>query len=345
MKLSAVLMSEEIHLIKQLGEKFLSHNTKIPASLKKWDYYAQNFKKNYDDNLKLNIAIKSCKDFKEIDIQFLTYLELNKRTIDTAKILRKFNPNTDWSFLSHSFINSFKDWLLTEAKKKDGTNYSLNTFAQHYKLIKSSVTSAMRDGIKGANGRVFGVRIKTESTDQVFLDDIELLKIESLKLQGKEDIVRKMFLIGAYSGARISDFKTMSAINIIDDRLKYMDQKTGSKISVPLSDYVRSTLYDNIEDLGVSELSESSYVNRLIKSICKKAGINDDVLISSRVGGKIVSVLKPKYALVKSHTARKSFATNLAINGTSLIAIQKYLGHSDPKITSGYILCDSSYFN
>ena len=57
------------------------------------------------------------------------------------------------------------------------------------------------------------------------------------------------------------------------------------------------------------------------------AGIDEEVLVNKNVGGRNTEVVLPKYQLVSSHTARRSFATNAYKAGVPTIAIMKITGH------------------
>ena len=80
------------------------------------------------------------------------------------------------------------------------------------------------------------------------------------------------------------------------------------------------------------QLSEQK-LNKHIKAICRKAGI--DGMIGITINGK--REYKPKYMLVSSHTARRSAATNMALNGTPLRDIMQITGHKSEAALLKYI--------
>lgn len=353
MNINPTLIRKRIHFIIRHNGHAYRYPTNIKCEPEMWDYYKCRTKRDFKKNIKLDRMESGLKELsssqilclEKYDQPFLSYLETNPVWVDTAKLIRRFRPKTNWEHLDQGFILGFKEWLLNDAVKRDGTGYSINTFSLHYGRIKSAVRFAIRNDNPKANERIFGIRTAREEKTEVYLTESELKRIEKLELSGIRDTVRKMFLVGAYSGARFSDFKRMSNINIVGRKLKYMAQKTGVNVTVKLHPYVRRVLTEGMQLFGeVKEETERAYVNRHIKQICRMAGINEDVLVSKKVSGKVKSVLKPKYTLVTSHTARKSYATNLALNGVPVVAIQKFLGHKDVVTTSRYILCDGEDF-
>ena len=67
------------------------------------------------------------------------------------------------------------------------------------------------------------------------------------------------------------------------------------------------------------------------------AGINDEVLIKENRGGKIETKKYLKYQLIKNHTARRSFATNMFLKGFAPILIMKFTNHKTEENFLKYI--------
>lgn len=61
------------------------------------------------------------------------------------------------------------------------------------------------------------------------------------------------------------------------------------------------------------------------------------MLVNKNEGGKNVEKTYPKYKLVSSHTARRSFATNAYKAGVPTIAIMKITGHTKESTFLKYI--------
>lgn len=234
----------------------------------------------------------------------------------TALIFKRFSNRT--VNVTKQTIKRLKEWMLIEH------GYSPNTVAFHYSILKSVFPECS------------GIKIQKEETDKVYLTVEELKLLSDIELSGIEATVRDLFLLGAYTGARVSDFTQFTIDNLNDGVLKYMQQKTGKKVSIP----VNQTVID-ILNRGVRVVTRVE-VNRTIKVVCKKAGINSTDVYFKRRYGKIDKEVKEKWEMVQSHTARRSFATNLALAGASLIYIQKLLGHTKVSMTEKYIACDLS---
>lgn len=79
-----------------------------------------------------------------------------------------------------------------------------------------------------------------------------------------------------------------------------------------------------------------SKVNSIIPELCLEAGITESVSIRKADKEEVGK----KGSFVRSHTARKSFATNLYISGAELEKIASWMGHASPTITyKSYLVC------
>ena len=67
--------------------------------------------------------------------------------------------------------------------------------------------------------------------------------------------------------------------------------------------------------------------NKHIKEICKLAGIDNQVTDYKEIGNKLIEELKPKYELISTHTARRTFITKLKMMGLPDDLIKISTGH------------------
>lgn len=119
--------------------------------------------------------------------------------------------------------------------------------------------------------------------------------------------------------------------------VKIRQQKTGAKVSIPISSECKAILekYDyNLPKMPDAEL------NRLLKKICREAGLNEAVEIVETNGGSPTRVTKKKWELVHTHTARRTGATLMYLSGMDVYDIMKVTGHSSPIMLKKYIKAD-----
>lgn len=180
------------------------------------------------------------------------------------------------------------------------------------------------------------LQIKKDASQHVYLNDDEIRKIIAYQPTSLcERAIKNWFLMGCLTGARHSDYVRFTSNNIHDQQLHYVSIKTHTNTSVPLSPLVEKIIDEN-NRLGYNKISISDvYFNRLLKRICKNAGITETVSVYSR--GKFTTGEKWKY--VASHSARRSFATNLYKKGVDIYTISRLCGHSSVEMTKQYICC------
>ena len=111
-------------------------------------------------------------------------------------------------------------------------------------------------------------------------------------------------------------------------------QKTGNHVVIPVRPELQAILekYDN----RLPRIYEQK-VNHLIKEIAREAGITEKVEVSYIENGEKKSRLVEKCDLVKTHTARRSGATNMYLAGIPTIAIMKITGHKIEREFMKYI--------
>ena len=74
-----------------------------------------------------------------------------------------------------------------------------------------------------------------------------------------------------------------------------------------------------------------------IKELCKLAGINDEIRITTYKGNVHTDKIQPKWELVGTHTGRRTFIVNALSLGITPNIVMKWTGHSDYKAMKPYI--------
>ena len=146
-------------------------------------------------------------------------------------------------------------------------------------------------------------------------------------------------MVGCWTGLRFSDFSRIEAENIQTNTITIKTQKTGKLVIIPIhwtlkmimSKYKRKTANSLPPSISQQKL------NTYIKEVGEKVGLKEMVMISKIKGGKRIDNSFPKYKLITTHTARRSFATNAFKNGIPSIAIMKITGHTTEKAFLKYI--------
>lgn len=231
-------------------------------------------------------------------------------------------------------------WMFRLSEYLKEKNYSANSRAKYIKSMFTIIKRARTRGyilpvqLDDIANEVF---VQQEASESIFLTRNELKLIEEYKPQNSgEKFTRAIFLICAYTGCRISDGQILSANNFQVGEINYTSDKTKATSRLPLHPLVPE-LVETIKGTMYDEDSVRVIVNRNIKQICRKVGI-DSIVTLYRRGERMT---KPKWFMVTTHTARKSFATNMLLDGYTIEQISKILGHGkgkgDHNMTMGYI--------
>lgn len=173
---------------------------------------------------------------------------------------------------------------------------------------------------------------KADKAVKTWLNKRELEQVEAVEgLTPTESLVRARFLIGAYTGMRISDAMEVSESNVSGGMMTYVAKKTGTEATVPCPEKVmRLISYVQANDQYISLMT----YNKLLKKICYKAKVFAKV--KTHTAGETKE--GPKWLFVSSHTARISFATNLANAGVPLVQLAGMMGHTSTTMTERYIV-------
>lgn len=257
----------------------------------------------------------------------------------TVKHLKAFATEkkykVDFDTITLTFYNEFVAYLTEKGMVT-------NTVGKYIKTIKSFMNEATERGLnKNLEFKSKKFKRVQEDIDHVYLTQEELDIIEGLDLTQNKPLekVRDMFLMGCYTGLRFSDFTQINKENFVriekKDFIKIRTVKTNEDVVIPMSKVVRKILakYDGELPKMISNQKMNSY----LKEVCEKAEIDTSVEIKRTSGNKIIKQQAPKFQLVSTHTARRSFATNAYKATRDTLAIMKITGHRTEKAFMKYI--------
>jgi len=349
------LSNTKDHLNKQLS----NFRTFVFDKLSKYDTNNLNEIKDY---LKDDIAIYLGKkeEEKEEIITFYTFTKtfieqsenrvnettgkkLSVRTIQdynrTIELIKDYEKKTNYKItfdtINLEFYYAFKTYL-------EKRNFSVNTIGKFIKVLKVFMNSATEQGyntnLSYRNKHFIKPNVASEN---IYLNTKELKAIINLELKEDPlmDNARDLFIVGAYTGLRVSDFNDLKEDNIKEHQGKRFFnltvKKTGKYLSIPLHPEVEKILKKH--NNKPPKKMHPQEINDQLSKIGKKAKIKENITINSIKGGETITETTPKYNLIKNHTARRSFCTNAYIAGMSTLDIMAISGHSSEKTFLNYI--------
>ena len=233
-------------------------------------------------------------------------------------------PN--WDDISAQKLKALKNYL-TSQKSANTTKTYLAYIKAVLNLNADKVDGTVSSQLKSAT------KLQREPSQHIALTEEEIEMIHRYQPKSKTEAdVKRDFLIEAYTGARNSDAKNLTERNIDGEFITYVSQKTKVKTTVPL----HRNLLQYLRQPKSGEHARKVIID-VMQRICKAVGI--DEMTEMFVAGK--TQFKPRYEFVGSHTARRSFASQLAVRGVPVAIIAKFMGHTSPDMTMRYICLET----
>jgi len=253
----------------------------------------------------------------------------------TLKYFSEFEDKTkrayDFKDLGLDFYNKYTAFL--QSRK-----LSVNSIGREVKTLKIILNEAKSRGKELSREFLNGCFVvTTEESDSIYLDENELSILQAYDFSNNKrlDRVRDLFLVGAWTGLRFSDFTRIKEDNIKDNSIAIEQQKTGKRVIIPLHPVVLE-IWDKYEKQLPPVITNQKF-NDYIKEACKLAGIDTHERKAMTKGGIRASRRFEKWELVSSHTARRSFATNLFLSGFPTLSIMQITGHKTEDAFMRYI--------
>lgn len=254
------------------------------------------------------VVYKQVREYERTFYYLKEFAKAKQRTLDF--------PDIDLSFY-YDFVAYLQSLKLAQ-----------NTIGKKVQTLKIFLNAASEQG-HPVNPQFKSHRFQafTEEADTIYLDEEELEKIYKLDLSESLalDRVRDLFLVGCWTGLRFSDWDQVQPENISDGFLELKQQKTGGAVVIPLHPTVQEIL--NKYDGDLPRVLTNQKFNEALKKIAKNAGLTDAFHKGITRGGVKTSKAYPKHELVTTHTARRSFATNLYKAGLPTYSIMQVTGH------------------
>lgn len=244
--------------------------------------------------------------YKNLLEHFLNYQNFIDRSFSTKDIGREE-------------VEGFVNYLHIEKGLKTSTIKSMITKLK-YLLEKAYLNGwAVDDSYTDA-------KVREHESTQIYLSEKEVARIYYAKgLTKKQEEIKDIFIVGCMTGQRYSDYSRLSKDNIIGDNIHVLQRKTKNKAVVPITEYVREIFEKYNGQLPKARCIQ--YFNKAIKVICKQIGMTELIVYEEEQAGEVVMIKKPKYEMISSHTARRTFITNMNKNNVPASKTRKCTGH------------------
>ena len=228
-----------------------------------------------------------------------------KKHLERFQKEKKFN--VEFETIGKDFYIQFTDYLKESGLKP-------NTIGSQIKKIKRLMNEAIEDKLTtNQDHRKRDFKIINADVDTVYLNEKEIRALYEMPIENEETRrTRDIFVMNCYTGLRHSDWSKVSVEKIHDGNLHVRTQKTDEPVIIPIKPLVSEILarYAHLQPPSLL------HINEALKVIGEKAHEK-----------KIGNGNQKKWLEIRSHTARRSFATNAYLAGIPMRDIMQITGH------------------
>ena len=334
-------------------------NKKITFELNEYQRFYEKLKSDYKESLtkeiirnKLDQYFKFAQTDKALTYSdyFDIYIEQKKESQSVKKdSLQKYTrihtailemeKNEKVTYYLTGFDGAFFNRFIKHLRVKK--EISDNTLKRKMGFFKSFLNWCIKNGYS-TNLAFKDVIIKGRETSHVSLTTEEVDTLAGLELDEALSYYRDLFLIGVYSGQRYSDYTRFNKKFIDGNNIVIRATKTSQFSYIPLNKRLRGLL-DKYE--WCLKLISSQKFNIQIQKICKIAGFDETVQVDKFYGNKKVSKDLPRWKLIASHTARRTFITLSAQRNVPRSLVMQATGIKSYKTLENYIRLDVDKLN
>lgn len=231
---------------------------------------------------------------------------------------KKLGTPIEFETINKEFYLGFTDYLKE-------INLKPNTIGSHIRRLKRLMNEAVEDKLTtNQEHRSKNFKVINEETDKIYLNSDEIQALYKLKIDdNRMRRIRDLFVLNCYTGLRHSDWPKVSIKNIEDGKLYVRTQKTKEAVIIPVHPVIVEIMKRYGNDLHIPTNQEA---NRVLRWIGEYAVLK-----------KITKGNLDKWLQIRTHTVRRSFATNAYMSGVPMLSIMQITGHRTTESFLRYI--------
>ena len=252
--------------------------------------------------------------------------------------LREFDETLTFEDLNFKKLQEFADFELND---KDLVNSSVEKRFTYLRWFLNWATEwGYNKNLAYSN---FALNLEVPDKDVIYLDEEELEAVRSHDFSNNPrlDRVRDVFVFCCYTGLRYSDVENLKRSNIRNNKIYITTIKTSDRLEIDLNN-VASAILDKYKDAELENnkalpVISNQKMNVALEEMAVQCGIDTPIEQTIFKGGERVTEIVPKYKLVRTHTARRTFVCKAIRLGISPTIIMKFTGHKDYDTMKKYI--------
>lgn len=274
--------------------------------------------------------------------------------------MTKYKPDIKFGDLDENGLNKFVDYL------RNDLNMRNSTIGKQLGFLKWFLRWAANKGhCQELAFKTYAPKLKATEKKVVFLDWDELMKVYAFEfpefgtklkltnMNGKEyektttvgkktlEQVRDVFCFCCFTSLRYSDAANLKRSDVFPDHITITTVKTADTLKIELNKYARAILdkYEGVEfpfNRALPVISNQR-MNEYLKELGEVCGLNNPITETYYKGNQRIDNVFPKWAMIGTHTGRRTFICNALMLGISPQIVMKWTGHSDYKAMKPYI--------
>lgn len=230
------------------------------------------------------------------------------------------------------FYDQLKKYAFEYRNVKD------NYFAKIIAVLKNFLNwSEARKYITDTSFKRFTYSEREIEVVYLTLDELFLLFNHDFELS-KHSKARDQYCFRCFTGLRYSDMKQLTRDHISGNTIQKRIKKTKQIETIPLNEFALKILEKHKDEpFKLMPILSEQRENEYIKEACKIAKIKTQVITTEYRSGTLITHTNPKYKLITTHTARKTFITNSMVLGMNVKTIMGITGHKKDSSFNKYL--------
>ena len=305
------------------AHEYMDEFIREESSLKAWSMETRKMVKSFQNHLKKFSKTAGLDFFDQNGLEkFLVYLRA-KAKMEESSVQKQYKNLT---------------WFLRWAIRKGYTQVrAAETYDPTFKTVKKPIIFLTREELD----KLYNLEIPETGTT-VKLTDMKGIEYEKTIVESAGmAIARDLFCFCAFTSLRYSDVVEVRRTDIQKGVMTVTTQKTHDRLPIVLHKNAKAILkkYEKQNFPGGRALPymTNQQMNRCLKELGEICGFTTPYTITCYKNGTRHDTVFPKYALIGTHTGRKTFICFALSNGVPPDVVMKFTGHCDYKSMKPYI--------
>ena len=260
-----------------------------------------------------------------------------KKMNTMLKHLTRYQPNINLGEIDETYLQGFIDYLLYNRKMRN------TTIEKNYRLLMWFMRWASKYGYITSKAHIlFEPKFKNSTKEVIYLEWDELIELYNYDFKQRKYLerVRDVFCFCCFTGLRYSDVANLTRADVHCEHIEIVTLKTDDRLIIELNKYSKEILekYKNtpIEDNKALPVISMQKMNEYLKKIGQLLSFNEPIKDTFYKGNKRFETINPKWKLLSTHCARRTFVVNAISLGVPTHVIMKWTGHKSMESMKPY---------